>query len=198
MRCLLDSIGHGWLHWVEHALLPHAPCRTLGDARIHNPEFIFKVALEWGIWVHGTYQLNFTQIYCLPVIFKVIYLISSNLSVIESIWCIFKVLHWRYCLISVCIKGPTIESIVVPLFHLKASQNAVKLYNQDGSYNTMYCWICSILEFIHSMWNVLQFKELYDIATLSCTNCLNWLKYLKNTSDTGSHDNLHCWLKNIP
>ena len=29
-----------------HVLLPHAPCRTLGDARIRNPEFILKVALE--------------------------------------------------------------------------------------------------------------------------------------------------------
>ena len=56
-RCLLASIGHGWLHCVGHALLPHAPCRTLGDARIRNPEFILKVALEWGIRVHGTYQL---------------------------------------------------------------------------------------------------------------------------------------------
>ena len=32
--CLLASIGHGWLHRIGHALLPNAPCRTLGDARI--------------------------------------------------------------------------------------------------------------------------------------------------------------------
>ena len=56
VRHLLASIRHGWLHCVGYALLPHAPCRTLGDARICNPEFILKVALEWGIWVHGTYQ----------------------------------------------------------------------------------------------------------------------------------------------
>ena len=40
-------------------------------------------------------------------------------------------------------------------------------------------------------------KELYDTVTLSCTNCLNWLKYLKNTSDNGSYDDLHYWIKNI-
>ena len=46
VRCLLASIGHGSLHCIGHALLPNAPCRTLGDARIQNPEFILKVALE--------------------------------------------------------------------------------------------------------------------------------------------------------
>ena len=45
VRCLLASIGHGCLHCVGHALSPNAPCRTLGDARIQNPEFILKVAL---------------------------------------------------------------------------------------------------------------------------------------------------------
>ena len=48
VRCLLASIGHGWLHRVGHVLLPNAPCRTWGDARIRNPEIILKVALEWG------------------------------------------------------------------------------------------------------------------------------------------------------
>ena len=33
------------LHRVGHALSPNAPCRTLGDARIRNPEIILKVAL---------------------------------------------------------------------------------------------------------------------------------------------------------
>ena len=56
VRHLLASIGHGWLCCVGHAPSLHAPCRTLGDARIRNPEFILKVALEWGIRVHGTYQ----------------------------------------------------------------------------------------------------------------------------------------------
>ena len=41
-------------------------------------------------------------------------------------------------------------------------------------------------------------KEIYDIVTLMCTNCLNWLKYLRNTSENGSCDELHCWIKNIP
>ena len=58
VRHLLASIGHGWLHCVGHVLSPHALCRTLGDARICNPEFILKVALEWGIQVHGTYHLQ--------------------------------------------------------------------------------------------------------------------------------------------
>ena len=48
VRYLLASIGHGWLHRIGHVLSPNAPCRTLGDARIRNPEFILKVALEWG------------------------------------------------------------------------------------------------------------------------------------------------------
>ena len=60
VRCLLAGIGHSWLHCIGHALLPNAPCRTLGEARIRNPEIIFKVALEWGnsgtqyllSWVH--------------------------------------------------------------------------------------------------------------------------------------------------
>ena len=57
VRHLLASIGHGWLHCIGHALSPNAPCRTLGDARIWNPKIMLKVALEWGIWVHGTYHL---------------------------------------------------------------------------------------------------------------------------------------------
>ena len=44
--CLLASIGHGWLHHIGHAQSPTAPCRTLGDTRIRNPESILKVALE--------------------------------------------------------------------------------------------------------------------------------------------------------
>ena len=31
-----------------------------------------------------------------------------------------------------CIKGPTIESIVVPLFYSKALYNGFNLYNQNG------------------------------------------------------------------
>ena len=41
-------------------------------------------------------------------------------------------------------------------------------------------------------------REIYDIATLTCTNCLKWLKYLRNTSENRSYDELHCWIKNIP
>ena len=44
----MASIGHGWLHCVGHVLSPNAPCRTLGDTRIWNPEIILKVVLEWG------------------------------------------------------------------------------------------------------------------------------------------------------
>ena len=36
-------------------------------------------------------------------------------------------------------------------------------------------------------------KEIYDIATLMCKNCLKWL-----TGESGSYDELHCWIKNIP
>ena len=67
VRHLLASIGHGWLCCIGHALSPNAPCRTLGDARIQNPEIILKVALEWRIQVHGTYHhqepivLSFTK-----------------------------------------------------------------------------------------------------------------------------------------
>ena len=64
VRCLLASIGHGWLHCIGHALSPNAPCRTLGDARIWNPEFMLKVALEWGIQVHGTYHWYLSSAIC--------------------------------------------------------------------------------------------------------------------------------------
>ena len=56
VRCLLAGIGHGWLHCIGHALLPNAPCRTSGEARIWNPEIILKVALEWGNL--GTWYLS--------------------------------------------------------------------------------------------------------------------------------------------
>ena len=48
VRCLLAGIGHGWLHCIGHVLSPNAPCRTLGEVRIRDPEIILKVALEWG------------------------------------------------------------------------------------------------------------------------------------------------------
>ena len=97
-----------------------------------------------------------------------------------------------------CIKGPTIESIVVPLFYSKASYNAVKLYNQNDL--TILCIVGSVLCWSSYMLNVrcAPIKEIYDIVTLTCTNCLNWLKYLRNTSENRPYDELHCWIKNIP
>ena len=80
-----------------------------------------------------------------------------------------------------CIKGPTIESIVVPLFYLKASYNAVKLYNQNDP--TILCIVGFVLCWSsHVQCECAPIKEIYDIVTLTCTNCLNWLKYLRNTS----------------
>ena len=74
VRCLLAGIGHGWLHCVGHALLPNAPCKTLGEVRVWEPEIILKVALEWGNsgtqYLTGEISRNFgttTHFWCLCV-----------------------------------------------------------------------------------------------------------------------------------
>ena len=95
-----------------------------------------------------------------------------------------------------CIKGPTIESIVVPLFLLKSIiQCSLNLYNQNNPTILLDLFYAGV----HTL-NVrcAPIKEIYDIVTLTYINCLNWLKCLRNTSENRSYDELHCWIKNIP
>ena len=66
-----------------------------------------------GCW-YKVILLKLTQIYCLPVIFKVIYWYNIKSSVIECIWCISKYFKSDTAILVSYIKGPTIESIVVP------------------------------------------------------------------------------------
>ena len=68
-----------------------------------------------GCW-YKVILLKLTQIYCLPVIVKVIYWYSIEFSVIECIWYISKYFNKDTVILVSYIKGLTIESIVVPCF----------------------------------------------------------------------------------
>ena len=80
--------------------------------------YMFWLDSNKGYWFK-VISLNFNQIYCLPVMFKVIYSYGSNSSAFGCIWHILKYFNTDTVILESYIKGPTIESFVVPYFSIK-------------------------------------------------------------------------------